>query len=82
MLNAHRDLRVAENVSVYGSAGLELARLESKGWQSNESRQYGSETLNRADPVPQDDCGMGRADSLLSRLKLRSTLIFVVDKRL
>ncbi|MBC3209349.1 porin family protein [Pseudomonas sp. SWRI111] len=44
MLNAYRDVRVAEKISVYGSAGLGLARLESKGWQGNESRQYGSAT--------------------------------------
>jgi opacity protein-like surface antigen len=44
MLNAYRDFRVADKVSVYGSAGLGLARLESKGWQGNESRQYGSAT--------------------------------------
>jgi opacity protein-like surface antigen len=44
MLNAYRDFRVADKVSIYGSAGLGLARLESKGWQGNESRQYGSAT--------------------------------------
>ncbi|QQX56974.1 outer membrane protein [Pseudomonas chlororaphis] len=44
MLNAYRDFRVTEKLSVYGSAGLGLAQLESKGWQGNESRQYGSAT--------------------------------------
>ncbi|WP_081794177.1 outer membrane protein [Pseudomonas sp. RIT288] len=44
MLNAYRDFRVTEKMSFYGSAGLGLAQLESKGWQGNESRQYGSAT--------------------------------------
>ncbi|OOV94392.1 MULTISPECIES: outer membrane protein [Pseudomonas] len=44
MLNAYRDWRISEKVSIYGSAGLGLARLESKGWQGNESRQYGAST--------------------------------------
>ena len=44
MLNAYRDFRITEKVAIYGSAGLGLARLESKGWQGNESRQYGAST--------------------------------------
>ena len=44
MLNAYRDLRITEKLAIYGSAGLGLARLESKGWQGNESRQYGAST--------------------------------------
>jgi opacity protein-like surface antigen len=44
MLTAYRDLRMTEKVSVYGSAGLGLAQLESKGWQGNVSRQYDSAT--------------------------------------
>ena len=44
MLNAYRDLRITDKVSLYGSVGLGLAKLESKGWQGNESRQYGSAT--------------------------------------
>jgi opacity protein-like surface antigen len=44
MFNVYRDLRITEVLSVYGSAGLGLARLESKGWQGNESRKYASAT--------------------------------------
>lgn len=44
MLTAYRDFRVTDKVSLYGSAGLGLARLKSSGWQGNESRQYESQT--------------------------------------
>lgn len=43
-LNAYRDFDVYQNISVYGSVGLGVAKIESKGWQGIESRQYGSNT--------------------------------------
>lgn len=43
MLNAYRDFRVTDSISLYGSAGLGLASLKSSGWQGNESRQYESQ---------------------------------------
>lgn len=43
MLNAYRDFRVTDKLSLYGSAGLGLAHLTSSGWQGNESRQYESQ---------------------------------------
>lgn len=43
MLNAYRDFRISDKISLYGSAGLGLAHLKSAGWQGNESRQYESQ---------------------------------------
>lgn len=44
MLNAYRDLTLAQGWTVYGSAGAGLARVTSGGWQGNESRRYDSAT--------------------------------------
>jgi opacity protein-like surface antigen len=43
MLNAYRDFRVTDKLSLYGSAGVGLAHLTSSGRQGNESRQYESQ---------------------------------------
>ncbi|WP_129505106.1 outer membrane protein [Aeromonas veronii] len=40
MLNAYRSLPVYSIISVYGHAGLGLAKIKVGGWQGIESRQY------------------------------------------
>ncbi|OZO00916.1 porin [Pseudomonas sp. IB20] len=44
MLTAYRDFHMTDKLSIYGAAGFGIARLESKGWQGNESREYLSQT--------------------------------------
>ncbi|MFJ4158000.1 outer membrane protein [Pseudomonas sp. NPDC089752] len=44
MFNIYRDQKLTQALSIYASAGLGLAQLESAGWQGNESRQYGTAT--------------------------------------
>jgi len=46
MLNAYKDFPLNTQFSLYGSAGLGWARLESSGWQGNPNRQYFSATKN------------------------------------
>jgi opacity protein-like surface antigen len=43
-LNAYRDVEVYENISLFGSVGLGVAKVKSSGWQGNDSRQYASNT--------------------------------------
>lgn len=40
MVNAYRDVPLNAQFSVYATAGLGLARLQSSGWQGNPNRQY------------------------------------------
>ncbi|WP_369040354.1 outer membrane protein [Stenotrophomonas maltophilia] len=40
MANIYRDIDLGGNWSLYGTAGLGLARLESGGWQGNEGRRF------------------------------------------
>lgn len=44
MLNVYRDYEIHQGVSVYGTAGIGIAKVKSSGWQGNPSRQYGSNT--------------------------------------
>ena len=44
MVNAYKDFPLNARFSLYGMAGLGLARLESSGWQGNPGRQYISDT--------------------------------------
>jgi opacity protein-like surface antigen len=46
MVNAYKDFPLNSQFSLYGMAGLGLARLESSGWQGNPGRQYISDTQN------------------------------------
>ena len=46
MVNAYKDFPLNAQFSLYGMAGLGLARLESSGWQGNPGRQYISDTQN------------------------------------
>lgn len=47
MLNAYRDVALNDAWSVYGTAGIGLAKLQSYGWQGNESRQYASQSTTQ-----------------------------------
>lgn len=47
MANVYKDFALNSQFSLYGTAGLGLARLESKGWQGNINRQYFSDTQNK-----------------------------------
>lgn len=44
MFNVYRDFQLFNNVSVYGTAGLGVARIKSSGWQGNTGRVYGENT--------------------------------------
>ncbi|WP_272660701.1 outer membrane protein [Providencia sp. PROV150] len=44
MLNAYRDYEIYQGVSIYGTAGVGIAKVKSSGWQGNVSRQYASNT--------------------------------------
>lgn len=46
MLNGYKDLPLNTQFSLYGTAGLGMARLQSSGWQGNEGRQFFSGTEN------------------------------------
>ncbi|HCJ7369202.1 TPA: porin family protein [Enterobacter hormaechei subsp. xiangfangensis] len=46
MLNVYRDYQLGYNISVYGTLGLGIAKVESSGWQGNTSREYASATQN------------------------------------
>ena len=40
MANVYRDFAISDQVSLYGSAGLGIARIKSDGWQGTVARQY------------------------------------------
>lgn len=44
MLNAYRDYEIYQGISVYGTVGVGIAKVESSGWQGNTARQYTSNT--------------------------------------
>ncbi|AJJ11945.1 ompA-like transmembrane domain protein [Yersinia rohdei] len=44
MLNVYRDYALGYDISIYGTLGLGLAKVESSGWQGNTSRQYTENT--------------------------------------
>ncbi|WP_449720048.1 outer membrane protein [Actinomadura verrucosospora] len=44
MLNAYRDYNVYENIFVYGTAGLGIAKNESSGWQNRPGNTFDSNT--------------------------------------
>lgn len=46
MLNVYRDYQLGDNIAVYGTLGLGIARVESSGWQGNTSREYASASQN------------------------------------
>lgn len=46
MFNVYRDVAIDRQWSVYGGAGIGLARLKSSGWQGNPGRQYISASQN------------------------------------
>ncbi|WP_454723246.1 outer membrane protein [Delftia acidovorans] len=46
MINAYKDFPLNAQFSVYGTAGLGLAHLQSSGWQGNPNRQYFSDSQN------------------------------------
>lgn len=46
MVNAYKDFPLSSAFSLYGTAGLGVAKLESKGWQGNVNRQYFGDSQN------------------------------------
>lgn len=44
MLNAYRDYEIYQGISLYGTVGLGIAKVQSSGWQGNTTRQYSSNT--------------------------------------
>lgn len=46
MVNAYKDFPLSAQFSLYGTAGLGLAHLQSSGWQGNPNRQYISDSQN------------------------------------
>lgn len=46
MVNAYKDFPLNNQFSLYGTAGLGLAHLQSSGWQGNPGRQYFSASQN------------------------------------
>jgi len=44
MAHIYKDVPINEQLSIFGTAGAGFARVESSGWQGNESRQYFSGT--------------------------------------
>lgn len=44
MLNAYRDYNVYKNISVYGTAGIGIAKVKSSGWQNRPANQFDSNT--------------------------------------
>ena len=44
MLNAYRDYEIYQGISVYGTAGIGIAKVKSSGWQGNTTRQYAGNT--------------------------------------
>ncbi|EPF20155.1 Adhesin/invasin protein PagN [Cedecea davisae] len=46
MLNVYRDYELGYGVSLFGTAGLGVAKVKAGGWQGNTSREYASSTQN------------------------------------
>lgn len=46
MVNAYKDFPLNARFSLYGTAGLGLAHLQSSGWQGNPGRQYFGDSQN------------------------------------
>lgn len=44
MINAYRDFDLMYDISIYGMLGVGVARIESSGWQGNETRKFSSNT--------------------------------------
>ncbi len=44
MLNAYRDYDIANGFSVYGTAGIGIAKIKSSGWQNVAANTFGSNT--------------------------------------
>ena len=44
MINAYKDFAINDNFSIFGTLGVGVASLKSKGWQGVETRQYASNT--------------------------------------
>ena len=46
MMNVYRDYDLGYGVSLFGTAGLGIAKVKADGWQGNTSREYASSTQN------------------------------------
>lgn len=46
MLNVYRDYDIGYGVSLFGTAGLGVAKVNAGGWQGNTSRQYADSSQN------------------------------------
>lgn len=46
MLNAYRDFDIGYGLSLFGTAGLGITKVDAGGWQGNRSREYASNTQN------------------------------------
>ena len=66
MANVYRDFAITDQVSLYGSVGIGIARLKSDGWQGTVARQY---NVGRQDNLSWS-LGAGVAYSPIEKLTL------------